>query len=65
MIPCGPSAMLLMSIAENAGVDQGPIAGYLAIAVSSPIYLQKTWVDYSPSMRLRPLWLFVVRWHSR
>ncbi|KZT73882.1 hypothetical protein DAEQUDRAFT_661705 [Daedalea quercina L-15889] len=32
LIPAGPSAMLMVSVAELADVDQGPIAGYLTIA---------------------------------
>ncbi|TCD64172.1 hypothetical protein EIP91_004485 [Steccherinum ochraceum] len=32
LIPAGPSAMLLASVAEVVDVDQGPIAGYLVIA---------------------------------
>ncbi|KAI0070160.1 hypothetical protein K474DRAFT_1776956 [Panus rudis PR-1116 ss-1] len=32
LIPSGPSAMLLASVAEVENVDQGPIAGYLTIA---------------------------------
>jgi len=32
LIPCGPSAMLLISLAEMLNVDQGPIAGYLTIS---------------------------------
>ncbi|OBZ68028.1 putative transporter C5D6.04 [Grifola frondosa] len=33
LIPSGPSALLLVSVAELVDVDQGPIAGYLTIAV--------------------------------
>lgn len=33
LIPSGPSAMLLASLAEIVNVDQGPIAGYLIISV--------------------------------
>jgi predicted permease len=33
LIPCGPSAMLLISLAEMLNVDQGPIAGFLTISV--------------------------------
>lgn len=33
LIPAGPSAMLLVSVAELVNVDQGPIAGYLTISV--------------------------------
>jgi hypothetical protein len=36
LIPCGPSAMLLVNIAETVGIDQGPVAGYLTISVSLP-----------------------------
>ncbi|KAH9946974.1 hypothetical protein B0H21DRAFT_692743 [Amylocystis lapponica] len=32
LIPAGPSAMLLVSIAELVNVDQGPIAGYLTLS---------------------------------
>ena len=32
LIPAGPSAMLLMSVAELVDVDQGPIAGYLTVS---------------------------------
>ncbi|KAI0682414.1 membrane transport protein-domain-containing protein [Cytidiella melzeri] len=32
LIPSGPSAMLLASVAELANVDQGPIAGYLTVS---------------------------------
>ncbi|KAI0958865.1 hypothetical protein AcV7_004563 [Taiwanofungus camphoratus] len=32
LIPAGPSAMLLVSVAELVNVDQGPIAGYLTIS---------------------------------
>ncbi|KAH8083748.1 hypothetical protein BXZ70DRAFT_900584 [Cristinia sonorae] len=32
LIPAGPSAMLLVSVAEIVNVDQGPIAGYLFVS---------------------------------
>ncbi|THG95307.1 hypothetical protein EW026_g6322 [Hermanssonia centrifuga] len=32
LIPAGPSAMLLASVAELVGIDEGPIAGYLTIS---------------------------------
>ncbi|KAI0793207.1 auxin efflux carrier [Abortiporus biennis] len=32
LIPSGPSALLLVSVAEMVNIDQGPIAGYLAIS---------------------------------
>ena len=32
LIPAGPSAMLLVNVAELVDIDQGPIAGYLTIA---------------------------------
>ncbi|KAH9935621.1 membrane transport protein-domain-containing protein [Fomitopsis serialis] len=32
LIPAGPSAMLLVSVAELVDIDQGPIAGYLTIS---------------------------------
>lgn len=37
IIPAGPSAMLLASVAENVNVDQGPIAGYLVASVSASL----------------------------
>ncbi|THH30806.1 hypothetical protein EUX98_g3379 [Antrodiella citrinella] len=38
LIPAGPSAMLLASVAEIVNVDQGPIAGYLLISyLLSPV----------------------------
>ena len=33
---CRPSALLPINIAGNADVDQGPVAGYLAIVVGAP-----------------------------
>lgn len=35
LIPAGPSAMILANVAELVNTDQGPIAGYLTISVSS------------------------------
>ncbi|EED78394.1 predicted protein [Postia placenta Mad-698-R] len=32
LLPAGPSAMLLVNVAELVDIDQGPIAGYLTIA---------------------------------
>lgn len=48
LIPCGPSAMLLISLAEMLNVDQGPIAGYLTISVRLFLYLP----DYLPFLIL-------------
>ncbi|PIL36252.1 hypothetical protein GSI_01914 [Ganoderma sinense ZZ0214-1] len=36
LIPAGPSAMVLVSVAELVDVDQGDIAGYLTVAVRLP-----------------------------
>lgn len=33
LIPSGPSAMVLVSVAESADVSQGEVAGYLTVAV--------------------------------
>lgn len=35
LIPAGPSAMVLANLAEYVDTDQGPIAGYLTVAVSA------------------------------
>ncbi|PCH40600.1 hypothetical protein WOLCODRAFT_88752 [Wolfiporia cocos MD-104 SS10] len=32
LLPAGPSAMLLVNVAEIVDIDQGPIAGYLTVA---------------------------------
>ncbi len=39
LIPAGPSAMLLASVAELVGIDEGPIAGYLTISVRHIFFL--------------------------
>ncbi|TFK46069.1 hypothetical protein OE88DRAFT_1668210 [Heliocybe sulcata] len=32
LVPCGPSAMLLMNLAELMNIDQGPVAGMLTVS---------------------------------
>ena len=38
LIPAGPSAMLLVSVAELVDISQGAIAGYLTVAVRPSPY---------------------------
>jgi len=38
MVPAGPTALILSSVASMAHEDEGPVAGYLAIAyTASPL----------------------------
>ncbi|KAF7968116.1 hypothetical protein HWV62_31983 [Athelia sp. TMB] len=32
LVPSGPSALLLLSVAQQVGVDEGPVAGFLIVA---------------------------------
>lgn len=49
LIPSGPSAMLLANVAELVNLDQGPIAGYLTISVSTHLGLKSSNCLYTPS----------------